>query len=162
MKRAGRIIRNSAVAICVLSAATAVEPALAEGPYVGAGIGVYEWKVFAGYEPVDRLAVEVAYEHEDELLALLFGQHVEAKGIQYSLLGFLPLGRNSFYARVGSLSWDALEGGRKVESGTDLSIGIGCQFGSTDTWRLRIEGERSGDFGNFFTVSAEYRFWSSR
>lgn len=143
----------------------AATPALAQGPYGGAGIGLIDTrKVFVGFEPVDRLAVELAYERTLEALDFLFGRSRAVEGVQYSLLGFLPLGRNSLYGRVGRFSWDAIdETGKKVGSGTDFSIGIGYQFDSTGNWRTRIELEHSGDTGgSFLTVSFGYRFSASR
>lgn len=139
-------------------------PAAAEGMYGGAGIGAFaEWKVFAGYEPVDHFALELAYEHMDDPLTAIFtGETVEYRGVEASVLGFMPVGRNSVYGRIGSFSWSAKDAGKKVASGTDAAVGFGYQFGSVDTWRLRVELETFIDVGGILTVSAEYRFSGSR
>jgi Outer membrane protein beta-barrel domain len=157
-------IRNGAIALCALLLAMDAAPALAEGPYVGAGIGGFDAaKVFAGYEPGNRLALELAYERTSDPLSVIFaGSKREYRGVQASVLGFLPVGRNSLYGRVGSFSWDAEDSGKKVDSGTDLAVGIGYQFGSIDTWRLRIELEHFGDIGGFLTASVGYRFGAAR
>ena len=164
MKRVGRTLHRTAVAVCAVFTAMTAAPALAEGAYVGAGIGGYDAaKVFAGYEPGDRLALELAYERTRDPLSVIFaGSRREYRGVQASLLGFLPVGRNSFYGRIGSFSWDAEDAGKKVGSGTDVAIGIGFQFGSIDTWRLRIELEHFGSIGGFLTASVGYRFGASR
>ena len=67
---------------------------------------------------------------------------VEADGVNFSALGFLPIGPVDLFARAGFISWDASLNdptfGESSDDGMDFSYGAGAQF---RVWSLTLRAE---------------------
>jgi hypothetical protein len=155
-------IKNGVAGFVALCAAMLGATAHAQGLYAGGGGGLFGWKIYAGYEISNYVAVEAAYVSMDDIISPVFtGEEREYVGTLGSVVGMLPLtDRSSVLARAGAFSWHAEEAGRRLESGTALSYGVGYQykFGAQQNWAVRAELERFNGIGGLLSASILYRF----
>nr|WP_279545439.1 outer membrane beta-barrel protein [Pseudoteredinibacter isoporae] len=142
-------------------------------------------KIFAGYQIVDNLAVELAYIDLGRLTAdttVTFpfpgeiNTQTDVTGFNFSLIGGLNLSEAfRVNARVGIFSWETefinqvnfpSSNARTARdySGEDFSFGVGASYQLTDTLSVRLDWERlsaedleSRDF-DLTTVGLEMRF----
>lgn len=132
------------------------------------------WKVFAGYEVMKYLAVEMSYRDFGKFTASGSGtgtntssaatatSEFRAKGwLSFDVLGLLPVTKEfGLFARVGTNRWrvdntaSASDGstiGRiqdtKPGFGLD-TIGLGVKYSFAESMDLRLEWERFKDIGN--------------
>jgi hypothetical protein len=107
--------------------------------------GTTAYKLNLGWRMLDWLALEANYidfgSGEDTVLDERV--EVDADGINFSALLFLPVGPVDLFARAGFISWDAKlnlpdTGFRQSDDGMDFSYGVGAQF---RVWSLSLRGE---------------------
>ena len=154
---------RAAVAAALLSGAGPASLYAADGPYLGAGIGLASVKEqvdtetldaedtafrgFVGYRtnalPVVDLAIEGAYTDFGRPSQTLAGQNVQFKlsGASVAGLVILPLGPFDLYAKGGALSWrsERSNGASMASrSGSDPFYGAGIAF---YLWKVGVRAE---------------------
>jgi len=151
--------------IATLALAFMTPEALAEGFSVGASIGASKitvddsssgidfdgsdvgWKVFGKFMFNDNLGLEVGYvdfgNPGDSIFG--FGTDIAADGIDAFLIGSLPASESvDLFGKVGYVSWDAeisAPGVSESDDGSDLAVGIGAAFHTSDTFSILGEWE---------------------
>ena len=138
------------------------------------------WKVFAGRQFTENLAVELAYtdlgkfSFDADINPGTFGagtEHAEVKPKCWSLsaVGILPVGNNfSLLGKAGVCRWNdhyrgyESVGGMEYEyepssTGTDLTFGLGAKYDFTDNLGVRAEWER---FNNIVHGDTHVDLWS--
>ncbi len=128
-------------------------------------------KLYAGGRFNDWLGLEVGY--VDLGKADFAGGKIQARGLNLSLVGAIPVGQNSsVFGKVGTtaghtdISGTAAGPANGTENGWGLSYGVGGQIGLTPNWALRLDADRyrfkfAGDIHkdvDAFTVGAQYTF----
>ena len=158
--------RIGLLTIAALALAFMTPAAFAEGFSVGASIGSSKisvddsssgidfdssdvgWKVFGKYMFNDNWGLEVGYVNlgnpDDTILGVNID--VEADGIDAFLIGSYPATESfDLFGKVGFLAWDAEISAPGIppesDDGTDLAVGIGGAFHTTDTFSILGEWE---------------------
>lgn len=154
---------RAAVAAALLSSASPSSLYAADGPYLGAGIGLATvkeqidtetldaddtaFKGFVGYRtnvlPIVDLAIEGAYTDFGRPSQTVSGQNVQFKlsGASVAGLVILPLGPLDLYAKGGALSWRSeRSNGMSMtsRSGSDPFYGAGIAF---YLWKVGVRAE---------------------
>lgn len=121
-------------------------------------------KLYVGGRFNENFGAEVGYVNLGQ--ADLAGGHVEAEGLNVSLLAGVPLGTSSsIFGKVGTTA-GRTKAGDRTEDGWGLSYGIGGQIGLAPQWALRLDADRyrfkfPGDNNrdvDSFTVGVQYTF----
>ena len=157
-------MRKHFIATASLVAALGSTPALAvdNGIYIGASVGDSGvefdenegfniddndtgYKLNAGWRVLDWFAVEANYIDFGKTEGNFGGERLqfEGDGINFSALGFIPIGPVDLFARAGFISWNA---DARVpdfdlsasDDGMDFSYGGGAQF---RIWSLTLRAE---------------------
>jgi OOP family OmpA-OmpF porin len=110
----------------------------------GSGVG---WKVFGKYMFNDHLGLEVGYvdfgNPSDSIVG--FGTDIAVDGFDAFLVGSLPATESvDLFGKVGYVSWDVEISGPGVsesDDGSDLAVGIGAAFHTSDTFSILGELE---------------------
>jgi opacity protein-like surface antigen len=158
-------MRKHFIATATLVAALGSGPALAvdNGIYIGASVGESGvefdgndgfnvddsdtgYKLNAGWRVLDWFAVEANYIDFGKTKGDFVGEttlEFEADGINFSALGFIPIGPVDLFARAGFISWNAdaklPEFDQSAsDDGMDFSYGAGAQF---RVWSLTLRAE---------------------
>jgi len=104
-------------------------------------------KIYAGGRFNDWLGLEVGW--VDMGRADFAGGHADAQGLNFSLLGGVPVGDNSsVFAKLGTtaghtkLTGTAAGAPSGTENGWGLSYGIGGQIGLSRNWAVRVDADR--------------------
>jgi hypothetical protein len=136
-------------------------------------------RLYAGFRPLDWLAVEASYGRfagntvpthiECVTVPCPYFARGEANATGLSLLALYPRGRFDFYARAGANYWRAKVElfdrtfpviARARDSGTQATVGAGMQFRFARI-ATRLEYERlefGGDAADLFTLGLAYAF----
>jgi len=127
------------------------------------------WKIFAGYEISDILAVEGGYTSFGEMdgpTILGSSTSVEPTGFEVAVVGNSPINSQlSVFGKVGLLAWDFQTNlgvfGSETTTGTDVFYGIGGQYEVSGNLAMRASWERytieDGDI-DLLSVSAVMEF----
>jgi len=155
---------RAALAAVVLGGTGLSQAHAADGPYLGAGIGLASvrdqldtetldaddtaFRGFVGYRtsalPIIDLAIEGAYTDFGRPSQTVAGQNVQFKlsGASVAGLVILPLGPLDLYAKGGALSWRSERSSNGVSmasrSGSDPFYGAGIAF---YLWKVGVRAE---------------------
>ncbi len=142
------------------------------GPYVGGTLGSSDdevldqtgssFKIFGGYQFTKNIAVEAALVDLGEFDFLGLPNALEQWGLAYGIVGIVPVGHNgAVFAKAGFFDWSVDYLSRTVDEGTDLTLGVGAEYGF-DNWGVRVEWERFSDVSDadvdLFSAGVIYRF----
>jgi len=126
-------------------------PAMAGNGYIGYTTGPAEVSdnvvfqdpygpyLFGGYQTEYPLAFEYGIVAVGEKLGaneLVFG------GSNFTVLGSLPLGPVSIFARAGMVRWIIVVNDEEIDDGTTPTYGGGLDFHLGEHWGLRLEWQR--------------------
>lgn len=128
---------------------------LAENGYFGFGVGSATYteddfeesdtglNIYGGVKANQNLGLEVSYMDFGKQEGNYYGYDasVEATGIGFAAVGFLPLSDNfDLFGKVGLLAWDvdvSLGGLSGNDDGSDLLFGFGAVFQLSEQFALR-------------------------
>lgn len=182
-----RFVMKKIILSSILFAALAISPAFAdEGFSAGASIGYskisigdsdfsvdfngFGYKVFGTYMFNNNFGVEgswLDFGNLSENIAGLGEAEVDADGFDLFLVGAYPVSDEAdLFGKIGFVSWDAkskldgvVEGS---DSGTDLALGFGGRFKTSNNFVLRAEYEwfdiEDTDSAWLLSVGFEYSF----
>jgi len=160
------------------------------GIYAGVGIGQAEardacndlpvgfscddkdtsWRIFGGYQFHKHFAAELGYADFGKFTAnatapgASASAEVKAKAWDLVLVGILPAGSFSVFAKAGIARWDVdssatvsltgfgTQSGSLSDNGTDFTFGVGAQFNFTKNIGARVEWQRYTDVGDSNTT----------
>lgn len=151
----------------LLALLLATSPAMAEGFYGGAGIGLLQveeeelgesfkdnpfgWRILAGYDFNDKFAVEGSYIKSGKAEDTVFGEDVEVElsAFTVSAVGLLPLSDSmQLFGKVGFYTGEqevTVLGSTLDEDDDGFTMGAGVRFRTSDQFVIR------GDFDWFDT-----------
>lgn len=106
------------------------------------------WKVFAGYDLSERMAIEVGYNSLGEMKT--DKKTTEVSGYEVAAVGKMPLNNNiNLFGKAGMFRWDA-ENNDGKRSASDVMFGGGVNYRLSKNISVRAEWER---FNNIETES---------
>jgi len=94
------------------------------------------YKFFGGYTVNNNLGFEIAYVDLGQYVDGLLEQY----GVAFEVVGYLPVSRNlNLMGKIGMFAWTADYAAFARDEGTDLTYGLGVQYGFNN--RLFVRGE---------------------
>ena len=160
----------------------ATSPAMAEGFYGGAGLGLvnieeedlgesfkdspFGWRIFGGYDFNENFALEGAYVSSGTAEDTVFGEDVEVEfsGFTVSAVGLLPLSDTmDLIAKAGFYTGEqevTVQGFTLDEDDDGFTVGAGMRFRTSDQFVVRGELDWfDTDLDSLWSVSVGFQYY---
>jgi len=159
----------------------ASSPAMADGFYAGAGVGLtqieeedqgesfkdnsFGWRLLAGFDINESFGIEGSYINSGKAEDTLFGEDVEAElsAFTVSAVGLMPVGdKSALFAKVGFFSGEqeiTVQGLTFDEDEDGLTVGVGLRFNTSDNFAIRGEFDwYDTDLDSLWSVGVGFQY----